>query len=1066
MRSLAILASLILAVSAVAAERISLAGDWQVALGGPEPVFPQANGAPPAITLSATMPLPGTTDTAQLGPAPEAPETAGLTRLHAFVGAAWYRREIEIPAAWAGRRIELNLERTKYTQLWLDGHALGERLLYTAAQTYDLTAFATPGRHTLTLLVDNRAERRPVRGQAHQFDDGTQVNWNGVVGALELVATPPTAIDDVQVYPEVAARAFRVVVTIRQLVPQSLPAKLRISAESFNHDGPAQHPPALEAEVAVGPAAQTLAFNYPLGPDAKLWDEFSPALYRVTVALESDSGRDERVIETGLREFRAHGRELTINGRPTYLRGKHDAGIFPIEGFPPMDVAGWERYLGIVREWGFNHIRCHTWEPPEAAFAAADRLGMYLEPELPFWGTFDAAVRDFLLPEAEATLRAYGNHPSFVMMTLGNEIGGDRALMNAMVSRLRALDGRHLYADGSNAVLWDPVFQPSNDFMVSAKMHPPAEPAKTLPARGSFCVFDGDEGHTQWGTSDTRADLSAALAGLPVPFLGHETGQWTVYPDYAEIARYTGVTRAHNFERFQASLARHGMADEDAAFQRASGALAAELYREEAELFRRTPETAGYQVLDLQDYSGQGSALVGMLDATMHSKGLITPERYAAFNGPVAPLARFDRYTWTTADTFIADLQLSHYGPADLRDAVTNWALVDAQGGAVAQGAFPAATLAQGGLRDLGRVSVPLRDVSAPARYDLAVTIASGGQRFQQSWPVWVYPRSVDTTVPANITLVRAYDAAAKAALAAGKCVVLIPGAADWADTLPGGYATDYWNWPMFHNTPGTEGLLIHPEHPALAHFPTATHSERQWADLALASTPVLLYATPAAYRPIVQVIDNYERNEKLGLIFEAKVGAGRLLVCAVDLLGEKLRDRPEAKQLLASLLAYAGGDAFAPKTALAPAALDLILRPSLARDPQAVATASSCFTPPWGFVPKPWHAFDGDINTTWFPAEGDTSPWVAVDLGAPRAIDTIAIVWEYDESGYAGRLETSPDGEHWTALTGTPNPAAAGGRTVLHVRATGVRHLRLTVTATPPGRRPAVRELRVLGAD
>lgn len=1044
----------------LAAERLPLAGEWRLALGAHESVFPQA-AALPAIDFAEALTLPGTTETNGKGPENTAPDFGGLTRVRKFVGPAWYRREIEIPAAWAGHRIELKLERTKYTQLWLDGRAVGEQGRATAAQAYDLTAVAAPGRHTLTLLVDNRAARRPIQGQAHQFDDSAQTNWNGVLGAIELVATPATWLDDVQVHPDVAARAFRVRVTFGWLAPQPRPAKLRIAAESFNHAGPAQRPPALDLAVEAGPAAPTMEFFLPLGDDAKLWDEFSPALYRVTVALETDAGRDERAVETGLRDFRARDRQLTINGRPTYLRGKHEAGIFPLEGHPPMDVAGWERHLRIVRDWGFNHVRCHTWVPPEAAFAAADRLGMYLQPELPFWGTFDAGVRDFLMPEAEATLRAYGNHPSFVMLTLANEAGGDRAVMNAMVSRLRALDPRHLYADGSNNVLWDPVFQPSNDFMVSAKVRPPADPSRPLAARGSFCVFDGDEGHTQWGPSDTRTDFAAALAGLPVPFLGHETGQWTVYPDFSEIPKYTGVTRAHNLERFQASLARHGLAGLAHDFQRASGALSAELYREENELFRRTPGTAGYQHLDLQDYSGQGSALVGLLDAFMDSKGLVTPAEFRRSNDAIVPLARFDRYTWTTADTFVADLQLSHYGPADLAGAVTAWTLTGADGRAVARGEFPAADLAQGGLRDLGRVSLPLRGVPAPARYDLVVTVAGA---FSQHWPVWVYPESVDATVPANVTLVRAYDAAAKALLAAGRRVVLVPGSANWADTLPGGYATDYWNWPMFNGTPGTMGLLVRDGHPALARFPTTFHSERQWAEIAHASTPVILYATPAAYRPLVQVIDNYERNEKLGLVFEASVGPGRLLVCAVDLLGEKLRSKPAAKQLLASLLAYASGDAFAPAAALEPAALDLMLRPSLARG--CAATASSSLTPPWGFIPKPLHAVDGDLNTKWFPAEGDAAPWLAVDLGAVRAVDTIEIVWEHDEPGYAGTLESSVDGEHWTVLRGTPDAAATAGRAVLKVAAPAVRHLRLKVDAFPPGRRAAVRELRVLGAE
>jgi hypothetical protein len=1058
------LALLVLALAVGhAAEHESLAGEWRLALAGPEPSFPQAPSMAP-LPGAETIALPGTTDTRGQGPENPGRDAGNLTRVRPFVGAAWYERSFEVPAGWSGHRVQLRIERTRYTQVWIDGRAVGEQGLYTADQWYDVSAAATPGSHRLTVMVDNRPERRPVRGQAHHFDDGTQANWNGLLGAIELVTTPATWLDDVQVYPDVAARAFRVWVRFGQLQPTAIRAKLQLTADSFNHDGPGERPPPLAADLEVGPAAPTVELVLPLGPNARRWDEYSPALYRLTVALETSQGRDEQVLETGLREFRAHGTQLTINGRPTYLRGKHDAGVFPLTGHPPMSRKEWEDYLRVVREWGFNHVRCHTWVPPEAAFAAADRLGLYLQPELPFWGTFDAKVRDFLMPQAEAVLRAYGHHPSFVMMTLANEAGGDRGVMNAMVAHLRALDPRHLYADGSNNVLWDPVFQPSNDFMVSAKVKPPAVPDRARPARGSFCVFDGDEGHTQWGASETRTDLSPALAGLPVPFLGHETGQWTMYPDFAQIAKYTGVFRAYNLERFQASLRKHGMGDQDGEFARASGALAAELYREENELFRRSPGTAGYQHLDLQDYPGQGSALVGLLDAFMVPKGLVTAEEFRRSNGAIVALARFDRYTWTTAETFAADLELSHYGSADLKGATTTWALRDQQGAAVAEGAFPAADLAQGRIHALGQVRRSLRDMPAPARYDLVVAVAAGGQEWTQHWPVWVYPATVDTAVPGNVTLVRAFDPATQRLLAEGRRVVLIPGAANWANTLPGGYATDYWTWPMFNGTPGTLGLLVRDMHPALAAFPTRFHSERQWSAIAHASTPVLLFATPATYRPIVQVIDNYERNEKLGLVFEAQVGPGRLLVCAVDLLGEKLRDRAEAKQLLASLLRYAGSEAFAPGATLEPAALDLVLRPSLARGREA--TASSSFTPPWGFVPQPRHAFDGDLNTKWFPAEGDKAPWLAVDLGAARKVDLVEIVWEHDTPGYRGTLEASTDGRTWTVLGGTPDPLSTDGRTLLRVAAVNVRHLRLKVDAWPAGLRAGVRELRVLGAD
>jgi len=1045
---------------------IALAGVWLLSIGSPEPTFPQA--AEPPAAYADTIELPGTTEMRGKGPLNEAADSGALTRIRRLDGPVWYRRDIEIPADWAGKRVQLRLERTKYTQVWLDRTAVGEQGLYGTPQSYDLTGRATPGKHTLTILVDNRAARRPVQGQAHHFDDGLRSNWNGIVGDISLTATDTVWIDDVQIRPDVAARTFRIRATIGNVSGSAAAGTVTVEAVSFNHDG-AAHRPAPQSATFAAPAGAgaTVTLDLPLGADARLWDEFSPALYSVAVRLAAapDSAAkfsDTRTAETGLREFRTKDRQFVINGRPTFLRGKHDPGVSPLTGYPAMDVASWERYFRTVQEWGFNHIRCHTWMPPEAAFAAADRLGLYLQPELPYWGTFDAKVRDFLLPEAEALLRALGNHPSFVMLTLGNEIGGDRALMNDLVVHLRALDPSRLYADGCNNVLWDPVFQPTNDFFISAKSHPPADPSKTLPARGSFCVFDGGDGHTQWGPAETRTDLSPALAGLPVPFVGHETGQWTSYPDFTDTLKYTGTLRARNVERFRDRLARAGMLDQAAAFARASGALAAELYREENELFLRTPGMGGYQVLDLQDNPEQGTALVGLLDAFMEPKNSVSAAHFRRANSPLVPLARFDKYAWTTAETYRADLQLSHYGPSDLLAAHVEWTLADAAGTPVRSGALPALDLARGGLRDLGAVALPLAGLAAPARYDLFVRVASGATRLEQSWPVWIYPETVDTAPPAGVVLARAFDSATRDALAAGKRVVLVPASANWGDTIPGGYATDFWNWPMFHNTPGTLGLLIQPQHPALAAFPTRFHSERQWSNIAHASTPVILTGTPPALRPVVQVIDNYERNEKLGLVFESAIGPGRLLVCAVDLLGEKLRDRPEAKQLLASLLAYAGSPQFAPTAALDAAALDTFLRPSLAQGKPA--TASSSFTPPWGFVPQPLHAFDGNINTAWHPADGDKTPWLAVDLGAPRTIDTVELLWGDDVPGYRYLVEASTDGATWTPLTDQRENGFPGNRHLCRVQATGIRHVRVSITAAPAGRPILLRELRLLG--
>jgi F5/8 type C domain len=424
------------------------------------------------------------------------------------------------------------------------------------------------------------------------------------------------------------------------------------------------------------------------------------------------------------------------------------------------------------------------------------------------------------------------------------------------------------------------------------------------------------------------------------------------------------------------------------------------------------------------------------------------------------PLARFDRYTWTTAETYLADIQLAHYGLSDLSSATVAWTITGADGSILASQTFPKADIRQGGLRSLGRVEASLAKAKAPARYTLEVTVSDGARHCANSWPLWVYPAKTDTTAPKNVTIVRAFDAAAKKRLAAGERVVLIPEGKTWGNTVSGAYPTEYWCWPMFHNTPGTMGLLCDPKHPALAQFPTAFHTERQWTAIVQASTPVILARTPAALRPIVQVIDNLERNEKLGLIFEVKVGTGSLLVCGVDLVS--LQERPEARQLLASLLSYAASPQFAPRQVLDEATLDTLLRHSLAQGKPL--TASSSYQPPWGAVPSPDKALDGDINTAWIARDDDKAPVLTVDLGKSCSVDAVELLWEYDEPGYRYLIESSADGKTWSLLSDQRSNTFAEGRHLITAKSAALRFMRLTMNAHPAGKRFSLRDWRVMG--
>ena len=885
---------------------LSLAGVWQFGMSEPKPATPQAGL--PEWNFTDAVNLPGTTETNCKGPENPAREVERLTRGRHFDGPAWYRRTVRIPAAWWGKRVRLFLERTKYTQVWFDGQPVGSQALYCVPQLHDLGS-PVPGEHTLTVMVDNDLGRRPVQcWDAHQYSDNTQTNWNGMLGRIELQALDPVSIEDVQVYPSVAERCALVRVTIGNTTGQAASGALTLAAASWNHDGAAHVPPLVRQAFRADGLRAMVEIRLPLGDAARLWDEFSPSLYRLTVSLEASAGRARHVMDFGLREFGHRGGQFIINGRTTFLRGKNDGCVFPLTGHPPMDVDGWMEYFQVCNDYGINHIRCHTWVPPEAALAAADRLGIYFQPELPFWGEFVQASYDGLMLEAERILRDYGNHASFVMMTLGNEMIGERALMERMVQELRARDARHLYACGSNNHHANPQLSPADDFWSTMYTRLPAGSAR-VPVRGSF--FDGDgAGIIQKHSPTTRRDYRASLEGIPVPVIGHEIAQYSMYPDLREIPQYTGVVQARNFEIFRDRLAAAGMLDQAADFLKASGALSAICYREEVEMALRTPGFGGFQLLDLQDFPGQGTAIVGILNAFMQSKGLIPAAAWRRFCSPMVPLARFDKFTWTTAETFSADIEVAHYGEKDVAPAALTWCLKTDDGRTVGGGELTVETLRQGGLRAMGTLVAPLAEIRAPSRATLELALK--GTSAANTYAIWVYPAHAIAVLPAGVTLCRSFNTAACEILSAGGRVLLMPETDQVSATPGGGFAPDFWCW-KFGNKPGTTGLLCDPGHPALAGFPTGFHSDWHWFHLLMRSRPLALDHTPHAYRPIVQAIDNISRNQKLGLVFEAKVLAGRLLVCAIDL--PSMPDRPEARQLLKSLADYMGSERFDPSS-------------------------------------------------------------------------------------------------------------------------------------------------------
>lgn len=818
-----------------------------------------------------------------------------------YAGAAWYQRDIEIPTGWAGRRVILSLERPHWlTEVWLDELYIGSNDSLATAHEYNLGSAVRPGKHRLTIRVDNRMIV-DVGENSHCVSDHTQGNWNGIVGDIHLRTTPTLWLEDLQVYPELAARQ----ITVRGVIGNttgvpgtgvvSLVVGPKVESGKFRGRS-ANH------QVTWKVDGGSFELRLPV-PDARPWDEFNRNLYLASATLEPQGSA--RSTYFGFREIATQGTQFLINGRPAFFRGTLECCIFPLTGHPPTDVASWRKFVQTAQAHGLNMFRFHSYCPPRAAFAAADELGFYLQVET-CWPNQSVTLGDgkpvdqWVYNETERILKAYGNHPSFVLMPHGNEPGGDKAgaFLAEWVNHFKAKDPRRLWSSGSG---WPQI--PENQFHLSP------DPRVQGWGQGLKSRINGQPPET---TTDYRDYIKAR----EVPVISHEIGQWCVYPNFAEMGKYDGYLKPRNFEIFRSSLRAKGMGDLAREFLMASGKLQALCYKEDIEAALRTPGMGGFQLLDLRDFPGQGTALVGVLDPFWEEKGYVTAAEYRRFCNVTVPLARLSKRVFPRTEMLKADVEVAHFGAAPMRHAVVAWRLEAGPRSIVASGRLPARTIEVGNGATLGTVQVDLLRAPAPARLRLVVGVE--GTRFENDWDVWVYPETVAEEVPANVLAVKRLNEPALERLNQGGRVLLLlePGRVKGDELGPVGlgFSSIFWNtaWTQ-RQPPHTLGILCNPRHPALAEFPTEFHSNWQWWYLVSRAGAMILDDLPHQLRPVVQVVDDWVTNRKLGLLFEARVGRGRLMVCSIDLEGG-LEDNPVARQFRQSLLRYMSGKRFNPR--------------------------------------------------------------------------------------------------------------------------------------------------------
>jgi hypothetical protein len=925
-----------------------------------------------------------------------------------YVGAAWYQRTVDVPADWRGKRIVLELERCHWqTTVWVNKAKVGSCDSLAVPHVYDLTEYIEPGPNRLTIRVDNRMIVN-VGPNSHSVADHTQSNWNGIVGRLALAATDPLWIDDVQVSPDVAGKRAVVRVVVGNRTGQPSQAKLVLAAEAQNAATP-HKPQAQRVEISLAAQAQTaVEVVYPLGDDAQPWDEFRPALYRLDVALQSGpptSCADRRTVVFGMRHLTTRGTQFVLNGRPIYVRGTLECCIFPWTGYPPTDVASWKRVIAVCKAHGLNLLRFHSHCPPEAAFIAADEMGFYLHVECPSWANQGASLGNgdpldqWLYLEADRMLRAYGNHPSFMFMPYGNEPAGPgngAKYLAQWVEHYKKKDPRRLYTSGAG---WPLI--PQSQFHVA--------PEPRIQGWGQ-----GLKSPINALPPETTTDYRDYVRRFEVPVISHEIGQWCVYPNFDEMAKYTGVLKPRNFEIFRDFLVEAGLAHQARDFLMASGKLQTLCYKEEIESALRTPGFGGFELLDLHDFPGQGSALVGVLDPFWDSKPYVGPAEYRRFCGATVPLARMTKRVFTSDETFSARVEVSHFGPADLVNPVVAWKLQAADGKVVASGEFSREKIPTGQLTEVGRIEASLRAAGAPQKLRLVVGIA--GTEFENDWDLWVYPASVPADPPEGIHIVRQLDEALAALDAGGKVLLLAPPRSVKTDVALG-FSSIFWNTAWTHGqAPHTLGILCDPKHPALEAFPTEYHSNWQWWDLVHGGAAMVLDGLPKDVHPLVQVVPDWFQPKRLAMAFEARVGRGRLLVASMDLANDLPR-RPVARQMRHSLLRYMAGKRFDPKPALSIEQVRSLFKTPTVLERLGATIRADSQQP--GYEAD--RAIDGDPATIWHTAwepEPKAHPHhLILDLKVPVKLAGLVYVPRQDmANGRIGRwaIYASDDPARW----------------------------------------------------
>ena len=836
-----------------------------------------------------TLRLPGSLDENGIGDPVVSPSVLdGLSRKVSFTGAVWVSKRIELPADWVGRPLKLCLERAHwFTDLWVNGHHVGSGDSLSIPHRYRIPSNLVEASLLVVVRIDNTV-KIPVGKIGHALTDWTQTNWNGVIGKTMIEPE------------EFGLAQLRMTPSANEIVVDG----------SLSEDG------LLELTIGDNTVTTEIVAGKPFSINLATtgltpWSDQEPELHNLNLRLNGQASQRS----VGFRSFKAVGKLFRLNDNPVFLRGTLECCVFPKTGYPPMQVDCWKDVFSKVREFGLNHVRFHSWCPPEAAFLAADELGVILQVELPVWTglwpiSSHEGLMDFCRRESHRILDEYGHHPSFALFGLGNEIAfyGHEPLVDELLVDLKSAYPNQLFNFSAHGTYLSSVC----DYYAQADNGKPGE--LNRPLRGSTWFGVGSRFDRESPCSLSTVQEAADQFDRPV--ISHEVAEWAVFPDVHNADRYEGVLEANNFREIANSVDGRGMLDQTRDFVYCSGKLSAQLYKEEIETLLRTSGLAGYQLLGLSDFPGQGTATIGMLDAFWQEKGFVKGNEFRAFCADTVPLLKLPKVVWSSQETLVADIEVHRSGTTTTGDC--SWTVQDSKGNVLVDGHLGTHTFQAGKNAAIGSLQMVIDAHMCGQK--LLVTVKVGES--VNSWPIWVMPSEEISFHPGEILVTSFYREDVRQRLLSGGSVWLRMNPGRVWGGIPGRFAPAFWSPIHFKEQVGTMGTVIDSTHSVFDRFPTERYTEWQWWDILTRSKALNVNALPKSFRPLIQVIDRYERNDKLATVFETKVGDGKLFVSLIDF--DDIASRPATSSLQSAIHHYLK-EGFEPSQTISIAELDRV---------------------------------------------------------------------------------------------------------------------------------------------